>query len=64
MIVVGVLYLSECLVVGMVVLVVYVALGWLGIGGNVGKVVVVVFVMAVLRVAAPPPPSLPHHHHQ
>ena len=35
----------------MVVPVLYVVFGWLGIGGNVGKVVVVVLVMAVVRVA-------------
>ena len=50
MIVVGVLYFSVCLVVGMVVLVKCVVFGWLGIDGSVGKVVVVVLVMAGVRV--------------
>ena len=55
-IVVGVLYLSVCLVVGMVVVVVLVELwwwwrGWLGITGDGGvmAVVVMVMVMGVLK---------------
>ena len=51
-IVVGVLYLSVCLVVGMVVVVVLVELwwwwrGWLGISGDGGVMVVVVMVMGM-----------------
>ena len=50
-IVVGVLYLSVCLVEGMLVLVVLVVVRWLGIFGNGGIMVVMVVMTAVVKMA-------------